>query len=317
MNFWMPIPMRQRRPLSAEDLLVAEVFEVTATLLNVRQSPALNPSNVIATLGLGELVERIGQPSADWLQVQNARVSGFAAARFLSRVAVAPAPAPAAALFIPPQVNFLPSAQSSLSSTEHRHRPLGLQILPRVAGQSDAARCADLNSIVQRLDVEHSARYQPTTKSTYCNIYAYDYCYLAATYLPRVWWMSKALLDLSRGIDPGVVYASTVRELTANALFDWLAEWGDEFGWQRCADVNQLQQQVNTGTVGVICAQRTDGDRTGEWRSRGRARRPDRRDAAAESGRRKEQSLLRQTMVDRPAVSRMRVLGPAVKPRDQ
>ncbi|HEY7639006.1 MAG TPA: SH3 domain-containing protein [Steroidobacteraceae bacterium] len=244
---------------------MTEVFEVTATLLNVRRSPAINPSNVIGTLGLGEHVEKIGQPSTDWLQVQNARVSGFAAVRFLSRIAATsvPAPAPAAAQFIPPQVNFLPSAKASLSSTEHRHRPLGLQVLPRVAGQSDAARCADLNSIVQQLDVEHSARYQPTTKSTYCNIYAYDYCYLAGVYLPRVWWMSKALVDLSRGLPVGVAYGSTVSELTANALFTWLAEWGDEFGWQRCLEVTQLQQQVNTGAVGIICAQRTNLSRSG------------------------------------------------------
>jgi hypothetical protein len=242
---------------------MAEVFSVTATTLNVRGSPLINPANIVGRLGQGELVEKVGQPSTDWLQIRAPNVSGFASARFLSRVEAPLPPPPAPAAFIPPQVHFPAGSRSRLDSTNDRHSPLkGFQPQPRPAGQSDAERCTALHSIIQSLDVEHSERYV-RTGSTFCNIYAYDVSYLAGVYLPRVWWMAKALLEISRGGNPGVVYAKTVRELNANALFDWLSEWGDEFGWQRCANLNALQDAANRGAVGVICAQRKDLSRSG------------------------------------------------------
>jgi hypothetical protein len=244
-----------------------QVFAVTATTLNVRRAPAINPANVIGQLGQGELIEMIGQPSTDWLQIQTSRLSGFAAARYLSPVAV-PMPVPAApspaGAFIPPRVHFPPGVRSAIDSTEARHTPLaGFHPGPRPAGQSDADRCRQLNANIRSLDVERSARYLPTSKSTYCNIYAYDLCFLGGAYMPRVWWMAKALLDLSQGGNPGVAYGKTVRELNANALFDWFSEWGDEYGWQRCVDVTELQDKANHGFVGVICAQRRNLSRSG------------------------------------------------------
>jgi hypothetical protein len=246
---------------------MAEVFQVNATLLNVRQSPVINPGNVMGHLGQGELVEKLGQPSTDWMQVKNGQLSGFVAARFLNATTAAlPAPVMGQAAFVPPQVNFLPDPRAALDSTEQRHCPLGLPQQPRAMEQSDETRCAQLNANVQLLDVEHSARYQPTSGITFCNIYAYDCCYIAGVYLPRVWWMAKALLELSRGTSAetlGVVYGKTVQELTANALFDWLSEWGADFGWRRCSDVVALQAAVNRGAVGLICAQRRDLSRSG------------------------------------------------------
>jgi hypothetical protein len=240
-----------------------DVFSVTATTLNVRGAPLINASNIIGKLGQGELVEKVGQPSNDWLQIRASHVSGFAAARFLSRVEAPLPPPPATAAFIPPQVHFAAGSRSRLDSTEDRHSPLqGFQPQPRASAQSDVNRCAALHSIIQTLDVEHGERYLPTG-STFCNIYAYDVCFLAGVYLPRVWWMAKALLDISQGGNPGIVYAKTVRELNANALFDWLSEWGDEFGWQRCANLNELQDAANHGAVGIICAQRKDLSRSG------------------------------------------------------
>jgi hypothetical protein len=242
---------------------MSAVFSVIATTLNVRGAPVINPSNIVGRLGQGELVEQVGDSPADWLQIRSSHVSGFAAARFLSRVDAPLPPPPATAAFIPPQVHFPAGSRSRLDSTDDRHSPLkGFQPQPRPPGQSDADRCAALHSIIRSLDVEHSERYTPTG-STFCNIYAYDVCFLAGVYLPRVWWMAKALLEISAGGNPGVVYGKTVRELNANALFDWLSEWGDEYGWQQCADLNTLQDAANHGAVGVICAQRNDLSRSG------------------------------------------------------
>ncbi|HZF14643.1 MAG TPA: SH3 domain-containing protein [Steroidobacteraceae bacterium] len=245
---------------------MTEMLQVTATTLNLRRSPVINPANIIGTLGQGEVVQKTGQPTTDWFEVRCSRSSGFAAARFLSPVqAPTPPQQPATGTpaFVPRPVHFAPSASAQLGSIEQRHCPLGgFDVRSRQAGQSDATRCATLGSIVDLLDVEHSARYQPTV-TTFCNIYAYDFCYLAGVYLPRVWWMAKALLDLRAGADPGVAYGKTVRELTANALYDWLSEWGDDYGWQRCADVDELQGAANRGSVGVVCAQRRDLSRSG------------------------------------------------------
>ena len=246
---------------------MTEMFQVTATLLNLRRSPVINPTNIIGKLGQGELVQKIGQPSADWLQVQNSHLSGFAAARFLSAIEVpGPAPTPPATgakVFIPPKGNFPLGPLARLDSTEQRHCPLtGFAVRARESGQSDPTRCVTLNDLVRLLDVEHSARYLPTG-ITFCNIYAYDYCYLAGVYLPRVWWTAKALLDLKAGANVGVVYAKTVSEMTANALFDWFSQWGDEFGWQSCTDLNALRDAADHGAVDVICAQRKDLSRSG------------------------------------------------------
>lgn len=124
-------------------------------------------------------------------------------------------------------------------------------------------KVAALHRIIEALDVEHSARYAATSEQTYCNIYAYDFTYAAAVYLPRVWLREKALVDLASGKEVPVLYGKTVRELSTNSLFDWLEDWGDDFGWQRSFDLAELQAQVNQGAVGVICAKRAVPQRSG------------------------------------------------------
>jgi hypothetical protein len=111
--------------------------------------------------------------------------------------------------------------------------------------------------------VDRSARYQPVGRTTYCNIYAYDYGYLAGAYLPRVWWTQPALARLAGGEEVPVRYAETVTELNANMLYQWLLDYGADFGWTRTFDPTQLQAAANDGGVGVICARRADLNRAG------------------------------------------------------
>src|SRR6185437_15742088 len=75
------IPRRppQARTRSDEEYSMTEILQVTATTLNLRRSPAVNPNNIIGHLGHGELVEKVAQPSESWIEVRNTELSGFVA----------------------------------------------------------------------------------------------------------------------------------------------------------------------------------------------------------------------------------------------
>lgn len=247
---------------------MTDTYVVTATMLNLRRAPILDPGNITARLGYGEIVQRIGDAIGNWYKVRVSSTEGYVSARYLTPApniqAAVPQAAPGAAAIQPPPVHFPTRAESAITSTAARHCPLaGAVISSHQRGQPLAERIANLHAVVRYLSVERSARYLPSLSQTYCNIYSYDYCYLAGVYLPRVWWTSKALLDISIGRAPAVVYGKTVRELTANDLYSWLGEWGDDFGWRACADVDQLQSRVNEGAIGIICAQRAVLSRSG------------------------------------------------------
>jgi hypothetical protein len=68
---------------------------------------------------------------------------------------------------------------------------------------------------------------------------------------------------LAAGKPVPVKYDDSVRELNANSLHDWFADFGGQFGWRRAADLDQAQQAANAGGIGVIVAQRTDLNRSG------------------------------------------------------
>lgn len=120
-----------------------------------------------------------------------------------------------------------------------------------------------LGKIITWLDVEQKTRYLPKSPSTFCNVYSYDYCFLAGVYLPRVWWMPNALAKILSGTPQSPIYGQTVEELTANRIFNWLKEFGPGFGWRRTFELTEIQNAANDGQVGIICGQRVDLHRPG------------------------------------------------------
>ena len=113
-----------------------------------------------------------------------------------------------------------------------------------------------LIDIINYLDVENSRRYKPNRKqgSTYCNIYAHDYCFLSGVYLPRVWWNEKEVDNMIN--DPHymnsiAIYRKTCHEMSANALYEWLINFGKFFGWKESSD-NKIQKYANQGKICVI-----------------------------------------------------------------
>lgn len=136
---------------------------------------------------------------------------------------------------------------------------------PTRQGGSMGDLVRSLGKIVDWLDVEKAThlRYKPTSSSTFCNIYAHDYCTLAGVYLPRVWWTGPALIKLARGETVVPKYELTVDEVRANDLFRWLRDFGVQFGWRRAISASELQTEVNGGAVGVIVARRKIEGRSG------------------------------------------------------
>jgi predicted chitinase len=250
--------------------LSAATHIVASAQLNLRSAPRVSAATWLATMAQGTRVMTVDDAApAGWSRIRvllNGRLTeGFAASRFLSPIPVSEAPeAP------PPAV--LPEAhmeQGRRDITRQRDGgrayPLGEAYMPKRRGIRADTKVRNLIAIVDFLDSEQPShlRYQPKRATTFCNIYAHDYCYLSGVFLPRVWWKDGALSTIRTGENPPVQYNDTVRELNANSLYDWLEEFGPGFGWQRVFDLNELQAAANTGEVCVIVGQRQDLNRSG------------------------------------------------------
>jgi len=236
---------------------------VSATSLNLRSEPKVLVSNRIAVLPHGHLVDKLADGPAGWWKVRTrlngTTVDGFASSQHLAARTTAVAPATG----IRPVHLAEHRANVTRDTIAGRAFPLGEADAPRRDSTAPATRVQQLHAIVKYLDVERSVRYLRTPESTYCNIYACDYCYLAGVYLPRVWWTPRALTQLGAGAALAPKYGDTVRELNANALYEWLEDFGAEFGWHRTTELDDVQAAANAGGIGIICAQRKDLNRSG------------------------------------------------------
>jgi hypothetical protein len=137
--------------------------------------------------------------------------------------------------------------------------------MPSRAGETPEELRTSIDAIVDYLDSERAShkRYQPRDGLTFCNVYAHDFCHLAGTYLPRVWWTGPAIERLARGevVEPKL--GSTIREMRANDLFDWLKDFGLRFGWRQTGTLTRLQTEANAGAVGLLVACRVEDTKPG------------------------------------------------------
>lgn len=248
---------------------------VTATQLTLRSAPVVAERTRVALLNQGKDLQVLGAASEPgWVRV---RVSlsgllreGVVAERFLE--ALPRARSRGASMAPVPALPVLSAAHMAQDRPDIRRDrdggrayPLGEPGRPARSGRSAESLAQSVTAIVDYLDVASPAhlRYQPRGGATYCNIYATDFAYLCGVYLPRVWWTDRALLRLREGEKPAVEYGRTVRELNANALHDWLEDFGPAFGWQREVELTALQAAANAGEVCVIVARRVDLNRPG------------------------------------------------------
>lgn len=244
-------------------------YKTTATELNFRKAPKVAAGNVLAVLPEGHLVEKLADAANNWWKVKTAvngtGIEGYVHSSYLKKATgPAPAPEPAPAPKSLPVAHLKEGDPSVQRGNTRWAFPLGEPGMPRRDAKANPAnRTAAIAKIIQFLDVEHSARYRPKSTSTYCNIYAYDFCYLTGVYVPRVWWNTRAVIDLRAGKKITAQYGTTVNEMNANALYNWLSDFGPEFGWKRSFDLDELQNAANQGKIGIICAIRKNLNESG------------------------------------------------------
>jgi predicted chitinase len=261
---------RETAPPSLDD----PTHTVTATRLNFRSRPVVADDTRLGSLSQGTRVKVIEEASvAGWVRIRavlNGRiVEGFVAAQYLAPIKSAPAPV---IDIVPAHEVTLPPVHLTENRPDiHRRRdggrayPLGESGRPKRTGTKPATKSRRLLEIIGYLDSENAEhqRYWPKENTTYCNIYAYDYCYLAGTYLPRVWWRENALGQIQTGTVAPVRYGQTVRELNANMLHDWFEDYGAAFDWRRVFTLDELQASANNGGVCIIVAKRRNLNSSG------------------------------------------------------
>jgi hypothetical protein len=263
-----PTPVTATGPFYRVDTRVS-------TLLLRSEPRKSTPSrkNVVGELPDGHPVRAVtGTAIGDYLGVETslngALLRGYAATRYLVRAPTLdeiPVEVPLArptipAVLMPVRGNAV-TRRTDLAGAHSLNEP---RQPGRTGTDVDTLR-RELAAIIDWLDVANPRhlRYAPRRNQTFCNIYAHDYCHLASVYLPRVWWEAPALLAMQRGegVEPRI--GSTIREMRANDLFHWLANFGLQYGWRQTGSLTKLQVAANQGGVGLIVARRKNDDRSG------------------------------------------------------
>jgi hypothetical protein len=273
-------PLPPPTPVEVTD----DVYEVdvrSSSTLSLRSEPRIDPrnprANVIGQLPAGQMVVRMSGKQGDkFFEVQTslngAHLRGFAASQYLRPVKVPKAIPVVAPKAVPPATGivavYMPRKPGIIT---RRVDPAGPHSLnepdqPQRNAETAAERCAQLAAIIDWLAVDKAAnrRYQPTGGgTTFCNIYAHDYCFLANVYLPRVWWTPGAIEQLAKGEKLELLYEKTIDEQRANDLFRWLRDFGPRFGWRQTGTPTKLQEAANLGGIGIIVARRKIDGKSG------------------------------------------------------
>lgn len=246
--------------------------ETRISTLRLRREPKLSrppTANVIGELPDGHRVQAItGRAVNGFIEVETSLsgglLRGFASKDFLVADA---SPAPIVVIqptpsSQPPPVPAVTMPRPSGSVTRRRDlanaHSLNEPDQPGRQGTSAAELRTELGAIIAWLGVEKPShrRYQPRSGFTFCNMYAHDYCHLAGVYLPRVWWTTPAIVAITQGRTVAPLYGNTIVEMRANDLFRWLRDFGPGFGWRQAGTLDELQQEVNQGAIGLIVARR-------------------------------------------------------------
>ena len=240
-------------------------YIVTATSLNMRSTPKVTGSNRITVLPQGQEVKKIDDTNNPWWLIRTCllgdKLEGYVNSRYLVKDSEFDEPVKSNS------ITAIHLTENKTSITRNRDGgrayPLGESNRPIRTATDTKDKIEQLKEIINWINVDFSIRYFCKGSTTYCNIYADDYCYLSGVYIPRVWWTQKSIIELSKGKEVPVLYGDTVTELNANSLHNWLADFGADFGWMRIFSVDKAQLAANNGKVVVVCAKRVTTNRPG------------------------------------------------------
>lgn len=245
------------------------IHVVTALQLNLRSAPDPTKKNRIAVLPQGtEVTEVAASAVAGWWEVSvnlaGSVINGFVNSSHLGPLGTVFPKASASAGKLPPaDLGSRPTEKRSVTGA--RAYSIGEPGKPGVPSTHAVGKASGIRAIIDWLGVGISThmRWVGAGGKTFCNVYVYDVCNTAGCYLPRVWWKSSTIAKLLAGNAVEAKYGKTVEEMRANYIFNWLVEYGADFGWSRAYSADDLQSQVNSGKIGIICAQRTDMEKPG------------------------------------------------------
>jgi hypothetical protein len=239
-----------------------KTYTVIATELNLRKAPKIASNNVIARLPQFQVLTALAEPVNGWLNISTV-IDGAAAEGFFAFRPAFLAEGVKQASTSQLEVHMANNANAKRSQASARAYPLSEASLPKRDGHTSALRLQQVNAVIDWLAVDQSVRYRKEGSTTFCNIYAYDYCQRVGVYLPRVWWTDNALAKVLQGVATPVEYGNTVTEQRANQIYAWLKAHGATFGWRRTFSFDEAQQIANTGGVAMIIAQRKQLERPG------------------------------------------------------
>lgn len=248
--------------------------KVNSNQLNIRKTPdSITNKNILATLPNGHLVNYIStSENSKWYLVETslkgAFLKGYVSKDYLELVKNEPI------IVEQPNINapifpavYMPTGGDELVKRTNiaGAKTIKEPNMPRRKGSIPSELSASIIDIINWLDSENinHRRYLPREGSTFCNIYAHDFCHLSNVYIPRVWWSQSAILDISRGKKIEPLLGNTIHEMRANDIYRWFVDFGLTFGWRRTGDITKLQNAANLGGVGVIIARRKEEGRSG------------------------------------------------------
>lgn len=255
----------------------AASHRVSPPKLNLRRTPEVSPTNLIASLAQGTPVEALANAQAQgWVEVRvrlnGVLRQGFVSAQFLEPLprargrAFVPSEAALVSVAVPPA--YLPRERRDVTRAHAGARafPLGEAGRPKLTAKTPEARAKQLLDMIAWLDCEdaHHLRYRARSGAGDALTYAADYAYLAGVYLPQVWWTSAALTQMAQGQTVEANYDGSVRELGVNALYDWFNDQGTGFGWHPEIDPISVQEAANAGEVCLIVTRNRDPNRPGQ-----------------------------------------------------
>jgi hypothetical protein len=228
-------------------------YRVVASLMSLRDFPASN-SNVIAQIPFMHTLKLIEKLDADWLKVRllNTSIEGYALSSDLELIDETTQKI--SEIEIP---NFELGVKASLDSKEETYKPIPDPTIPYRDLTSPDTKRSSIEKLIHKLNVSENFRYQKDEADTYCNVYAFDFCFFARVYVPRLRWTDLAIEQLEKGQEVPLVFDETVKALYSNYCYDWFVASSEKFGWKRIHDADELQLKVNeNGGVGVLIAKR-------------------------------------------------------------